>query len=106
MTEYMISTASGGDWPVVPRDDLPAVLQPRSFKCHATQGDGDHSFRTANATVSASWELAGTWYVYVDGAPALATADAIVAEMAQQLGEATGRTATYYRITDQAEASP
>jgi hypothetical protein len=100
VAEYTITTASGDDWPVLPRDDFPAVLQPRSFECHAIEGDDDHSFRTGNATVSASWELAGTWYVYVDGAPALDTADAIVAEMAQQLGQATGKTATYYQITD------
>jgi hypothetical protein len=100
VAEYTISTASGDDWPVLPRDDFPAVLQPRSFECHAIEGDGDHSFRTGNATVSASWELAGTWYVCVDGASVLDAADAIVAEMAQQLGDATGKTATYYRITD------
>ncbi|MEU1408120.1 hypothetical protein ABZ471_38375 [Streptomyces sp. NPDC005728] len=100
MAEYTISTASGDDWPVLPRDDFPAVLQPRSFACNAIEGDGDHSFRTGNTTVSASWELAGTWYVHVDGAPSLDAADAIVAEMALQLGDATGMTANYYRITD------
>ncbi|MDT0391479.1 hypothetical protein [Streptomyces dubilierae] len=100
MAEYAISTASGDDWPALPRDDFPSALQPRAFECHAIQGDGDHSFRTGSATVSASWELAGTWYVYVDGAPTLDAADAIVAGIAQQLGEATGKTATYCRITD------
>ncbi|MEW2246837.1 hypothetical protein AB0907_05780 [Streptomyces sp. NPDC006975] len=100
MAEYTISTASGDDWPVLPRDDFEAVLQPRSFACDAVDADGDHSFRTGDTAVSASWELAGTWYVYVDGAPSLNVADAIVAEMAQQLGEASGKTANYYRITD------
>ncbi|MGW7822740.1 hypothetical protein ACWGLF_32570 [Streptomyces puniciscabiei] len=100
MAEYTISTASGDDWPVLPRDDFEAVLQPRSFACDAVDSDVDHCFRTGNATVSASWELAGTWYVHVDGAPSLAAADAIVTEMAEQLGEATGKKANYYRITD------
>ncbi|MBG7699517.1 hypothetical protein ABZT16_09650 [Streptomyces flaveolus] len=100
MAEFTLSTASGDDWPVLPRADFPAVLHPRSFECHAIEGESDHSFRTGDAMVSASWELAGTWYVSVDGAPDPDAADAIVAEMAQQLGEATGKTATWYRITD------
>ncbi|GAA3831599.1 hypothetical protein GCM10022206_82560 [Streptomyces chiangmaiensis] len=51
-------------------------------------------------TVAASLELAGTWYVYVDGAASLEAADSIVAEMAQQLGRTTGETPNYHGITD------
>lgn len=98
MAEYTISTANGDDWPVVPRAAFQVVLPPRSIACDAVEGDGDHSFRTGNITVSASWELPGTWYVEVDGAPSLDTADAIVAEIARQLGEATGMAANLNRI--------
>lgn len=99
VAEYTISTASGNDWPALPQKDYASILQPRSLICEPAEEDGDHSFRAGTATVSASWELAGTWYVCVEGA-ATAAADAIVAEMARQLGEATGEAARHYRITD------
>lgn len=90
---------SRSDWPAFPHSDCATVLQPRSLVCEPAEEDGDHSFRAGTATVSASWELPGTWAVYVEGAASLEAADLIVAEMAQQLGEATGETACHYRIT-------
>ncbi|MFF4259281.1 hypothetical protein ACFY1L_49765 [Streptomyces sp. NPDC001663] len=57
-------------------------------------------FRTGRTTVSASWELLGTWYVDVEDAPTPEAADQLVCDMARQLAEATGRQALHYRITD------
>ncbi|MGW7259282.1 hypothetical protein [Streptomyces sp. NPDC054834] len=99
MPEYTISTAEGDDWPAL-RVSLATALQPRSFQCEIVQDDHLLTLRTGGTTIQASWELAGTWYVDVDGAPSLETADHIAAEIALQLGEATGKRAVHYRITD------
>ncbi|MEU9858957.1 hypothetical protein [Streptomyces sp. NPDC047974] len=97
--EYTISTASGNDWPAMPGADYATLFQPRSLTCEPAEAEGDHCFRTGAALVSVSWELAGTWAVYVEGAVSLEAADLIVEEMAQQLSEATGETALHYRVT-------
>ncbi|MEV6251260.1 hypothetical protein AB0M38_34585 [Streptomyces sp. NPDC051742] len=97
--EYTISTASGNDWPAMPGTDYATLFQPRSLLCEPVEAEGDHSFRTGATLVSVSWELAGTWAVYVEGAVSPEAADLIVEEMAQQLSEATGETALYYRVT-------
>ncbi|MER7541024.1 hypothetical protein ABTX77_40690 [Streptomyces sp. NPDC097704] len=97
--EYTISTASGNDWPALPGIDFATLLRPRSLVCEPTEGEGDHSFRTGTVLVSASWELAGTWGVRVEGAASPEAADLIVEEMARQLGEAAGETALHYRVT-------
>ncbi|MFJ6422650.1 hypothetical protein [Streptomyces hydrogenans] len=99
MAEYMIRTVSGDDWPVI-RADLSTVIQPRSFDCEVIVDEDVLSFRTGGTTVTASWELLGTWYVEVEGAVSLDAADAIVAEMTQQLGEAAGQAADFFRVTD------
>ncbi|MDN3024964.1 hypothetical protein [Streptomyces sp. S.PB5] len=99
MPEYTISTADGDDWPAL-GVSLAAVLRPRSFECEVVEDSEVLTFRTGAATVSASWELLGTWYVDVEDVPSLETADLIVAEMARQLAEATGRQAVQHRITD------
>lgn len=98
MPEYTISTADGDDWPSLSAS-LSAVLLPRSFDCQILQDSDVLTFRTGTATVSASWELLGTWYVHVEEAPSPATADVLVTEMARQLGEAMGQEAVHYRIT-------
>ncbi|MFD5272085.1 hypothetical protein [Streptomyces sp. NPDC058335] len=67
--------------------------------CEPTEAEGDHSFGTGTALISVSWELAGTWAVRVEGAASLETADLIVEEMARQLGEATGETALWHRVS-------
>jgi hypothetical protein len=99
MPEYTISTADGDDWPAL-GVGLAAALQPRSFECEILEDSDVLTFRTGTATVSASWELLGTWYVNVENAPSPETADLIVAEMARQLAQATRQQAIHYRITD------
>ncbi|MFE1290207.1 hypothetical protein [Streptomyces sp. NPDC058751] len=99
MPEYTISTADGDAWPALGAG-LAAVLQPRSRQCEILQDDALLRLRTEGTDVEASWELAGTWYVYVEGAPSLEAADQMVNEMAAQLGEATGKQAVHHRITD------
>ena len=96
--EYTISAASGNDWPALPGIDYATLLQPRSLVCESAEAEGDHSFRTGTALISVSWELAGTWAVYIEGAASLEAADLIVEEMARQIGEATGETAFHYRV--------
>ncbi|MFF8831268.1 hypothetical protein [Streptomyces sp. NPDC015131] len=99
MIEYTISLVSGDDWPALPRGTYVSVLQPQSLSCERADGDGDHCFRTGATLVCASWELAGTWYVCIEGAPSFAAADPIVAQMAHQLGQAAGQPAGYHRIS-------
>jgi len=99
MPEYTISTEDGEDWPAL-GNSLAAVLQPGSFECEIMEDTDVLTFRTGPATVSASWELLGTWYVDVEDAPSPETADLIVADMAHRLAEATGRQAIHHRITD------
>ncbi|MET7696895.1 hypothetical protein [Streptomyces sp. NPDC005485] len=99
MPEYTISTADGSDWPAL-GTNLSAVLLPRSFECEILRDSEMLTFRTSTATVSASWELLGTWYVHVEDAVSSEVADEHVAEMASQLGQATGQQAVHYRITD------
>lgn len=97
--DYTISTASGNDWPALPGTDYATLFRPHSLDCESAEAEGDHSFRTGTALISVSWELAGTWAVYVEGADSLEAADLIVEEMARQLGEATGETALHHRVT-------
>ncbi|MGW2782736.1 hypothetical protein ACWC3X_16065 [Streptomyces populi] len=99
MPEYTISTADGDDWPPLGVSRAEA-LRPRSRQCEILQDDALLRFRTGSTTVEASWELAGTWYVHVDGAPSLEAADRMVNEMADRLGEATGKQAVHHRVTD------
>ncbi|MFD0318891.1 hypothetical protein [Streptomyces flavalbus] len=99
MPDYTIPTADGDDWPPLPVGPA-AALQPTSLPCEVLEEDGDLAFRVGGATVSASWELAGTWYVTVEDAASSAAADALVAEMASRLGEAAGKRAVHHRISD------
>ncbi|CCK24560.1 hypothetical protein BN159_0181 [Streptomyces davaonensis JCM 4913] len=99
MPEYTISTADGNDWPTL-GTNLAAVLKPRSFECEILENTDVLTFRSGATTVSASWELLGTWYVDIEDAPSPETADRLVDEMARQLGEATGQQAIHYRVTD------
>ncbi|MEU4106175.1 hypothetical protein [Streptomyces tanashiensis] len=102
VAEYTIRTAGGNDWPALPGVDFATLFQPRSLVCEPADGEGDYSFRTGTALVSVSWELAGTWYVTVEGSASPEAADLIVAELAQQLGEASEKTAVHARVTCQA----
>lgn len=97
--EYTISTVSGNDWPALPGSDFATVFQPRSLVCEPAEGAGDHAFRAGPALISVSWELAGTWAVHVEGAASPEAGDLIVAEIAQQLSEATGEMASHHRVT-------
>ncbi|MEU6256933.1 hypothetical protein [Streptomyces sp. NPDC047043] len=99
MPEYTISTADGDDWPTL-GTNLAAVLQPRSFECEILEDSDVLTFRSGTATVCASWELLGTWYVDVEDAPSSEAADRLVAEMARQLAQATGQQAIHCRVTD------
>ncbi|MFE3270004.1 hypothetical protein [Streptomyces sp. NPDC059215] len=100
MPEYTISTQSGNDWPDLPAGDLSRHLLPKSLQCKIVNDSGALIFRTGQATVSVSWELAGTWYVDIEGPESSGFADLIAAEIAQQLGEATGEQAVHYKVTD------
>ncbi|MFE0964142.1 hypothetical protein [Streptomyces fungicidicus] len=100
MPEYTISTRSGADWPAIPAGDLSRHLAPESLHCEI-EDDGDVLvLRNDEATVSVSQELAGTWYVDVEGSLSPESADSIASEIAQQLGEATGEQGVWYRVTD------
>ncbi|MFE0473162.1 hypothetical protein ACFW2V_16225 [Streptomyces sp. NPDC058947] len=96
MPEYTISAQSGIDWPAVPVGNL----APKSLPCEIDEGSDGLVVRAGEATVRVSWELAGTWYVDVEGAESPASADSIAAEIARQLGDATGQQAVWYRVTD------
>ncbi|WP_406110183.1 hypothetical protein OG698_45645 [Streptomyces sp. NBC_01003] len=98
--EYTISTESGSDWPDVPAGNLSSYLLPRSLEREIVDDSDALVFRVDKATVSVSWELAGTWYVDVEGCEVSELADLIAAEIAQQLGDATGEQAVRCRVTD------
>ncbi|MGW6403373.1 hypothetical protein [Streptomyces sp. NPDC055134] len=100
MPEYTISTESGSDWPDIPPGDLSSYLLPKSRRCEIVDGSDALVFRVGKATVSVSWELAGTWYVDVEGSESSELADLIAAEIAQQLGAATGEQSLHYKVTD------
>ncbi|MDQ1037382.1 hypothetical protein QFZ75_003798 [Streptomyces sp. V3I8] len=100
MAEYTISTQSGSDWPDMPTGDLSSYLLPKSLQCKIVDDSDVLVFRAGRATVSVSWELAGTWYVDIEGSESSASAELIAAEIAQQLGDATGEQAVHYKITD------
>lgn len=100
MPEYTISTQSGSDWPDMPAGDLSSYLLPQSLECKIVDDSDVLVFRAGKATVSVSWELAGMWYVDIEGSEPSASADLIAAEIAQQLGEATGEQAVHYKVTD------
>lgn len=100
MPEYTISTQSGSDWPDMPAGNLSSCLLPQSLECKIVDDSDVLVFRAGKATVSVSWELAGTWYVDIEGSESSGSADLIAAEIAQQLGEATGEQAVHHKITD------
>ncbi|MGN2361011.1 hypothetical protein [Streptomyces luridiscabiei] len=100
MPEYTIGTRSGSDWPAIPAGGLSSYLLPKSLQCKIVDDSDVLVFRVGKATVSASWELAGTWYVDIEGSQSSASADLIAAEIAQQLGDAAGEQAIHYKVTD------
>lgn len=100
MPEYTISTQSGRDWPDMPAGDLSSYLLPKSLQCKIVDDSEGLVFRAGNATVSVSWELAGTWYIDIEGSESSGSADLIASEIAQQLGDATGEQAVQYKVTD------
>ncbi|MFH8739169.1 MULTISPECIES: hypothetical protein [unclassified Streptomyces] len=100
MPEYTISTQSGSDWPDMPAGGLSSYLLPKSLQCKILDDSDVLVFRAGKATVSVSWELAGTWYVDIEGCESSGSADLIAAEIAQQLGDATGEQAVHCKVTD------
>lgn len=100
MPEYTISTQSGSDWPDMPAGDLSSYLLPKSLQCQIVDDSDVLVFHAGTATVSVSWELAGTWHVEIEGSESSSSADLIAAEIAQQLGDATGEQAIHYKVTD------
>ncbi|MGA5251864.1 hypothetical protein ACPCIX_23875 [Streptomyces pseudogriseolus] len=100
MPEYTISTQSGRDWPDMPAGDLSSYLLPKSLQCKIVDDSEGLVFRAGKATVSVYWELAGTWYIDIEGSESSGSADLIAAEIAQQLGVATGEQAVQYKVTD------
>ncbi|MER6433771.1 hypothetical protein ABT272_39605 [Streptomyces sp900105245] len=100
MPEYTISTHDGSDWPDVPAGNLSTCLLPKSLECEIVDDDGLLVFRADKATVTVSWELAGTWYVDIEGSESSGSADLLAAEIAQRLGDATGAQAVHHKVTD------
>ncbi|MER5860542.1 hypothetical protein ABT131_33860 [Streptomyces sp900105245] len=100
MPEYTISTHGGSDWPDVPAGDLSAYLLPKSLECEIVDDHGVLVFRAGKATVTVSWELAATWYIDIEGSESTGSADQLAAEIAQQLGDATGAEAVHHKVAD------
>ncbi|MEU8949365.1 hypothetical protein [Streptomyces sp. NPDC048489] len=100
MPEYTISTQSGSDWVALPAGNLSHHLLPKSLQCEIVDDTDVLTFRSGKAVASVSWELAGTWYVSVEGAESSGLADLIAAKVAQQLGDATGQQAVHHKVTD------
>lgn len=94
------STQSGADWPAVPPGKLSSHLTPPHLNCEVVEDGSVLVLRIGVATVSVSWELAGTWYVGIEGSETPEWADSVTSEIAQQLAKATCAEAVYYRVTD------
>ncbi|MFC8587502.1 hypothetical protein ACFUGD_23575 [Streptomyces sp. NPDC057217] len=100
MPEYTISPENGDDWPSLPVGGLAHRLLPRSVPSEVVTDSDVLVFRVGGATVSTSWELAGTRYVGIEGAESSESADRVAAEIAQRLGDATGTRPVHRRVTD------
>ncbi|MET9041121.1 hypothetical protein [Streptomyces mirabilis] len=73
---------------------------PQLPQCEIVNDSDVLVLRIGETTVSASWELASTWYIDVEDSASPESADSIASEIAHRLGEAAGKQALWNRVTD------
>lgn len=95
MSEYLIRTRAGRDWPAFPRSRAAEVLTPADLRCTPVAGPGDFRLRCGDADVAFSGEDVG-WQVTVEGY--LEDADAFVARVTDQVADAAGEPCEWLRV--------
>jgi len=93
--EYLIKATSGEDL-VLPHGSLDQVLSPHSRPSRQLSGSGDYRMAVDGGQIAFSWEAPG-WLVMVEGLPE-EDAEALVTEIAAQIGAATGQPTTWLAL--------
>jgi hypothetical protein len=94
--EYLIRAAGPSSWPAIPKSRLPEVLGPRGYGCEEASGPGDLRLRLGSCEMAFSAEDVG-WQVCFEGDTTGQDTDAVVSQVAQQVGEFTGASAEWVR---------
>ena len=91
MLEFLIQADDDGElWPAFHKDRNNDVLTPRGWNAVPIAGWGDHRVRIDDVEISFSGEFAG-WQVSFEGDMDADRASAIVATIAEQVRQETGR---------------
>jgi hypothetical protein len=93
--EYLIKATSGEDL-VLPHGSLDQVLSPHSRPSRQLSGSGDYRMAVDGGQIAFSWEAPG-WLVMVEGLAEEDT-EALVTEIAVQIGAATGQPTTWLAL--------
>ena len=95
--EFLICQDDGGDWLVIPVDSYDRAFLPTGWTAERIDGWGNFRLRLGSTEVSFSDEIAG-WQVVFEGDISETEATAIVAAIARQVKDVTGRPTRVYPI--------
>ena len=88
MSEYLVRTTSGRDWPAIPRDKLAETLTIEGRECQPVDGSNHLRLRCGDADITFTIEAVG-WQISVDGH--LDDPDGFVERITEQVSEAVGQ---------------
>ena len=97
MKEYLVRTSDAHDWPSFATDLAAVFVQPGSG-CAPIDGWGDFRMRRSAAEVSFSGEEVG-WQVSIEGPMDDATVGALLAQITERVGEASGQACEWIQIS-------
>lgn len=97
MKEYLVRTSGAHDWPSF-ATDLAAVFIPPGSDCSPIDGWGDFRMRCGAAEGSFSGEEVG-WQVSIEGPMDDATASALLSQITERVGDASGEACEWIQIS-------